>query len=104
MASRRAVHRSDYEQKTPSTSEDLDSAKIVLRHPKGHSKYHVLAFVLTFFSYAFFHATRKTFSNVKVTISATWTPQNLSLPGVFDDNWNGHHLFDWRDDTSVFLN
>ncbi|CAL1263620.1 unnamed protein product [Larinioides sclopetarius] len=103
MASRRAVHRSDYEQETPPSSEDLDSAKILLRHPKAHSKYHVLAFLLTFFSYALFHATRKTFSNVKVTISATWTPQNLSLPGVFDDNWNGHHLFDTPDNTSVFL-
>ncbi|KAF8790271.1 Sugar phosphate exchanger 3 like protein [Argiope bruennichi] len=85
MASRRAVHRSDYEKETPSTSEDLESAKILLRNPKPHSKYHILAFVLTFFSYALFHATRKTFSNVKVTISATWTPQNLSLPSVFDD-------------------
>lgn len=42
-------------------------------------------FLLFFFcSYALFHATRKTFSNVKVTISETWTPKNLSLPDVFD--------------------
>jgi hypothetical protein len=27
-----------------------------------------------FFSYSFFHATRKTFSNVKTTISKEWSP------------------------------
>jgi OPA family glycerol-3-phosphate transporter-like MFS transporter 3 len=30
--------------------------------------------VLILFSYAFFHATRKTFSNVKSTISDEWSP------------------------------
>ena len=31
-------------------------------------------FFFLFFSYAFFHATRKTFSNVKSTISDEWSP------------------------------
>lgn len=36
---------------------------------------------ISFHSYAFFHATRKTFSNVKSTISSEWsaTPGNSTL-------------------------
>ncbi|GFY42419.1 sugar phosphate exchanger 3 [Trichonephila inaurata madagascariensis] len=100
MASRRSVFRSDNDDEAPLENED--TFKFLKKHPQK-SKYHVLAFVLTFFSYALFHATRKTFSNVKVTVSATWTPMNTSLPSVFDDNWNGHNLFKSPSDTSVFL-
>ncbi|KAJ8302338.1 hypothetical protein KUTeg_021325 [Tegillarca granosa] len=39
-----------------------------------YTNHHIVVFLLTFFSYALFHATRKTFSNVKSTISDEWTP------------------------------
>ncbi|KAK2096733.1 hypothetical protein P7K49_025767, partial [Saguinus oedipus] len=38
------------------------------------SHHHVIVFLLTFFSYSLLHASRKTFSNVKVSISEQWTP------------------------------
>ncbi|KAK2188714.1 hypothetical protein NP493_124g03015 [Ridgeia piscesae] len=47
--------------------------------------------------YAFFHATRKTFSNVKEILQAEWTSSfhndsfNQTKP---DDIWNNHHLFE----------
>ncbi|XP_054721463.1 sugar phosphate exchanger 3-like [Uloborus diversus] len=97
MATRRGVIQND------SDCEALDETDVVPKRMSKWTKYHVLAFWLTFISYALFHATRKTFSNVKATISATWTPQNLSLPNVFDDNWNGHQLFEDESDASFFL-
>ncbi|XP_030323486.1 sugar phosphate exchanger 3 isoform X3 [Calypte anna] len=36
--------------------------------------HHIVVFLLTFFSYSLLHASRKTFSNVKVSISSQWTP------------------------------
>lgn len=39
----------------------------------GKSMLHTNRYVF-FYSYAFFHATRKTFSNVKSTISDEWSP------------------------------
>ncbi|XP_003380842.1 sugar phosphate exchanger 3 [Trichinella spiralis] len=57
--------------------------------------YHVLTFLLTFFSYTLLHASRKTFSNVKSTMVAVWTAQNKSLPIVFDgEEWSGHEIFE----------
>ncbi|KRY84084.1 Sugar phosphate exchanger 3 [Trichinella pseudospiralis] len=57
--------------------------------------YHVLTFLLTFFSYTLLHASRKTFSNVKSTMVAVWTAQNKSLPTVFDgEEWIGHEIFE----------
>ncbi|XP_045022402.1 sugar phosphate exchanger 3 isoform X5 [Bubalus bubalis] len=38
------------------------------------SHHHMVVFLLTFFSYSLLHASRKTFSNVKVSISKQWTP------------------------------
>uniref|UniRef100_A0A8C6KKD1 Sugar phosphate exchanger 3 n=1 Tax=Nothobranchius furzeri TaxID=105023 RepID=A0A8C6KKD1_NOTFU len=47
-----------------------------------YTHHHLVVFLLTFFSYVLLHASRKTFSNVKVSISAQWTPsiQNDSIP------------------------
>ncbi|KAA8580052.1 hypothetical protein FQN60_005587 [Etheostoma spectabile] len=47
-----------------------------------YTHHHLVVFLLTFFSYVLLHASRKTFSNVKVSISAQWTPsfQNGSAP------------------------
>ncbi|XP_076362363.1 sugar phosphate exchanger 3-like isoform X2 [Tachypleus tridentatus] len=48
------------------------------------SHYHFSAFSITFFSYALFHATRKTFSNSKTTMESEWTPFNTSFPEIYD--------------------
>lgn len=71
---------------------------------------HMVVFILTFFSYALFHASRKTFSNVKTTISAHWMDScdvddkdkscHLLKP---DDLWNTHHLFHNTDTAKIFL-
>ncbi|VDL70411.1 unnamed protein product [Nippostrongylus brasiliensis] len=45
--------------------------------------YHLSAFVLTFFSFAFIHATRKTLSTVKPSMIATWTHGTPSRPPLF---------------------
>ncbi|GAB1609091.1 sugar phosphate exchanger 3-like isoform X5 [Argonauta hians] len=70
--------------------------------------HHVVVFCLTFLSYSFFHATRKTLSNVKSSISAEWTPE-----GYFDTNethlrilpnetWNSRSFFESKD-ADLFL-
>ncbi|GFO01978.1 sugar phosphate exchanger 3 [Plakobranchus ocellatus] len=56
----------------------------------------ISVFCLTFFSYAFFHANRKAFSNVKTSTGEVWTPSfhNTSVPALKPDYlWNAHHLF-----------
>ncbi|KAF0029570.1 hypothetical protein F2P81_018675 [Scophthalmus maximus] len=66
-----------------------------------YTNHHLVAFLLTFFSYVLLHASRKTFSNVKVSISAQWTPsirndseaafspgEGLYLSGVIGDRVN----------------
>ena len=50
----------------------------VRRVLQQYTRYHLGVFMLTFCSYAFLHATRKTFSNVKTTIAAEWTPSPLN--------------------------
>ncbi|XP_062613433.1 sugar phosphate exchanger 3-like isoform X3 [Saccostrea cucullata] len=71
-----------------------------------YTHHHVAVFLLTFLSYAFFHATRKTFSNVKSTISDEWSPSyhnntiNFTRP---DRIWNTRHLFDTRKDAEPYL-
>uniref|UniRef100_A0A8B9H720 Sugar phosphate exchanger 3 n=2 Tax=Astyanax mexicanus TaxID=7994 RepID=A0A8B9H720_ASTMX len=68
-----------------------------------YTHHHLVAFLLTFFSYVLLHASRKTFSNVKVSISAQWTPsaQNTSfLPG---ETWEGNKLFADSEEATLFL-
>ncbi|XP_060562430.1 sugar phosphate exchanger 3-like [Ruditapes philippinarum] len=67
--------------------------------------YHASTFILTFISYAFFHATRKTFSNVKSTISSEWsaTPGNATLVNKPDNLWNDHHMFASAKDAETYL-
>eukprot|EP00058_Branchiostoma_floridae_P008987 XP_002594475.1 hypothetical protein BRAFLDRAFT_59797 [Branchiostoma floridae] len=58
------------------------------------------------YSYAFFHATRKTFSNIKTTISSEWTPQfcNATEPCLRPEKiWMERHLFDSSSDAEPFL-
>ncbi|XP_035674982.1 sugar phosphate exchanger 3-like [Branchiostoma floridae] len=71
-----------------------------------YSIYHIFVFSLTFLSYASISATRKTFSNVKTTISSEWTPQFCNTtesclrPHTI---WMDHRLFDSMGDAEPFL-
>uniref|UniRef100_A0A8C7E4Y0 Major facilitator superfamily (MFS) profile domain-containing protein n=1 Tax=Naja naja TaxID=35670 RepID=A0A8C7E4Y0_NAJNA len=60
--------------------------------------HHVAVFLLTFFSYSLLHASRKTFSNVKVSISSQWTPSCFN-----DSLWNSSHLFPNAEEATLFL-
>uniref|UniRef100_A0A671EBD3 Sugar phosphate exchanger 3 n=1 Tax=Rhinolophus ferrumequinum TaxID=59479 RepID=A0A671EBD3_RHIFE len=67
------------------------------------SHHHVVVFLLTFFSYSLLHASRKTFSNVKVSISKQWTPSafNKTLEPV--EVWSSNHLFPSAEEATLFL-
>ncbi|XP_035306776.1 sugar phosphate exchanger 3 isoform X5 [Cricetulus griseus] len=68
------------------------------------SHHHVAVFLLTFFSYSLLHASRKTFSNVKVSISKQWTPNafntSIDLPAEI---WSSNHLFPSTEEATLFL-
>ncbi|XP_061523867.1 sugar phosphate exchanger 3 [Phycodurus eques] len=71
-----------------------------------YTHHHLVAFLLTFFSYVFLHASRKTFSNVKVSISAQWTPtpQNGSAPAFSPgETWEKNRLFENEEQATLFL-
>ncbi|KAH3819366.1 hypothetical protein DPMN_121099, partial [Dreissena polymorpha] len=55
--------------------------------------------------YALFHATRKTFSNVKSTISSEWTstPGNETHCNKPDTLWTAHHMYAKSDDAETYL-
>lgn len=57
--------------------------------------HHVIVFLLTFFSCSLFHASRETFSNVKVSISNEWTLSCLNSTAHElqpYELWNSIHL------------
>uniref|UniRef100_A0A8C0S3F0 Uncharacterized protein n=3 Tax=Canis lupus TaxID=9612 RepID=A0A8C0S3F0_CANLF len=68
------------------------------------SHHHVVVFLLTFFRYSLLHTSRKTFSNVKVSISKQWTPsafnKSISLPVEI---WSSNHLFPRAEEATLFL-
>uniref|UniRef100_A0A8C9L7Z6 Sugar phosphate exchanger 3 n=1 Tax=Pavo cristatus TaxID=9049 RepID=A0A8C9L7Z6_PAVCR len=68
--------------------------------------HHIVVFLLTFFSYSLLHASRKTFSNVKVSISSQWTPSCLNST-TFElrpnELWNSNHLFPNAEEATLFL-
>ncbi|XP_075967531.1 sugar phosphate exchanger 3 [Anarhichas minor] len=71
-----------------------------------YTHHHLVVFLLTFFSYVLLHASRKTFSNVKVSISAQWTPsvQNGSAPAFSPgETWEDHHMFADQKQATLFL-
>uniref|UniRef100_A0A8C5PW68 Sugar phosphate exchanger 3 n=1 Tax=Leptobrachium leishanense TaxID=445787 RepID=A0A8C5PW68_9ANUR len=71
-----------------------------------YTHHHLVVFLLTFFSYALLHASRKSFSNVKVSISSQWTPSafNSSEGVVFpNETWNDNHLFPDIHSATIFL-
>ncbi|KAG8540285.1 hypothetical protein GDO81_019572 [Engystomops pustulosus] len=71
-----------------------------------YTHHHLVVFVLTFFSYALLHASRKAFSNVKVSISNQWTPAGINTSlYIVDPNmtWNGSDLFPDHESATIFL-
>ncbi|CAB1412357.1 unnamed protein product [Pleuronectes platessa] len=71
-----------------------------------YTNHHLVAFLLTFFSYVLLHASRKTFSNVKVSISAQWTPSTQIVNGsTFSpgETWEDNHLFADEKQATLFL-
>ncbi|KAM9327827.1 sugar phosphate exchanger 3 isoform 1-T3 [Pholidichthys leucotaenia] len=71
-----------------------------------YTHHHLVAFLLTFFSYVLLHSSRKTFSNVKVSISAQWTPstQNDSSPEFSPgERWEDNRLFEDEKEATLFL-
>jgi len=73
---------------------------------RSYGRYHAIAFFGTFLTYAFFHASRKTLSNSKDSISLFWTnPEfNSSWPAPNQmKNWQKKAMFDSYEDASVYL-
>uniref|UniRef100_A0A3P8NK66 Sugar phosphate exchanger 3 n=1 Tax=Astatotilapia calliptera TaxID=8154 RepID=A0A3P8NK66_ASTCA len=71
-----------------------------------YTHHHLVVFLLTFFSYVLLHASRKTFSNVKVSISAQWTPfiLNDSSPDFSPgETWQDNRLFEDEKQATLFL-
>ncbi|KAJ7329101.1 hypothetical protein JRQ81_015275 [Phrynocephalus forsythii] len=71
-----------------------------------YTHHHAAVFLLTFFSYSLLHASRKTFSNVKVSISRQWTPSSFNDTALsFQpyDLWNSSHVFPSIDEATFFL-
>uniref|UniRef100_A0A8C5HUF5 Sugar phosphate exchanger 3 n=1 Tax=Gouania willdenowi TaxID=441366 RepID=A0A8C5HUF5_GOUWI len=71
-----------------------------------YTHHHLVVFLLTFFSYVLLHASRKTFSNVKVSISAQWTPsfQNDSAVAFSpNETWENNRLFANENEATLFL-
>jgi len=72
-----------------------------------YTTYHLVVFFLTFFSYALFHAARKSFSNVKTTISDEWRDSSSSNDKSCllkpDDIWNSHKMYNNANDAKLFL-
>ncbi|KAI1888479.1 hypothetical protein AGOR_G00185570 [Albula goreensis] len=71
-----------------------------------YTHHHLVAFLLTFFSYVLLHSSRKTFSFVKVSISAQWTPffRNESSPAFSPgETWEENKLFADSGEATLFL-
>ncbi|XP_036368929.1 sugar phosphate exchanger 3 isoform X4 [Octopus sinensis] len=72
------------------------------------SYHHVVIFCLTFLSYSFFHATRKTLSNVKSSISDEWTIEGFfksnrtHLRILPNETWNSRSVFEQKE-ADIFL-
>ncbi|OCT88083.1 hypothetical protein XELAEV_18016710mg [Xenopus laevis] len=71
-----------------------------------YTHHHLAAFLLTFFSYSLLHASRKSFSNVKVSVSSQWTPSDLNSSAYIvlpNETWNGNTLFPDTKSATLFL-
>ncbi|XP_068759959.1 sugar phosphate exchanger 3-like isoform X2 [Montipora capricornis] len=63
--------------------------------------HHLVVFLLTFLSYACFHATRKAFSNVKNVMQKEWTKNPVSLDPP--QTWESKHFFKDEHHAELFL-
>ncbi|XP_062373987.1 sugar phosphate exchanger 3 [Sardina pilchardus] len=71
-----------------------------------YTHHHLVVFLLTFFSYVLLHSSRKTFSNVKISISAQWTPSvlNSTLPPYSPgETWEENRMFSDQQEATLFL-
>ena len=64
---------------------------------EGYTRYHFIAFLTTFLTYGFFHASRKTLSNSKDSISIFWTSE------IYNSTWpSPHNVKDWTRENAMF--
>ena len=73
----------------------------------GYTRYHAIAFFTTFLTYGFFHASRKTLSNSKDSLSIYWTSEtyNETWPKPHNaDKWTrSNPMFTTYDEAGVYL-
>jgi len=79
----------------------LDSLKKTKQSMRQWTWHHATVFILTFFSYAFFHACRKAFSNIKDSMEKSFSPMNASMFPY--DTWQKETLFHSETKANVFL-
>lgn len=77
--------------------------RFVEREFSGWTPNHAVIFLLTFFSYALFHASRKTFSNVKSKVEANWIPTIRHTWIEPSQIWQKNHLFESESNAEQFL-
>lgn len=90
------------------------AARSLVPSTRKYSFQHFTVFTLTFFCYAFFHASRKVYPNTKSIIQEEWTPahriignksheswKRLSVKSVAQ--WDSRHMCEGKDDTEDFL-
>lgn len=81
----------------------LSSIKKTWKSVRTWTWHHAAVFIMTFLSYAFFHACRKSFSNIKNTWDKSFSPQNNTCPMFPKDVWQKEQLFGTVKDANVFL-
>ncbi|XP_033648104.1 sugar phosphate exchanger 3-like [Asterias rubens] len=74
----------------------------------SYTKYHVATFFLTYLSYCFYNAARKTFSNVKTSVRLSWAPlaENETLPEGYNEKQMQsyvHPFLESADEVEVFF-
>lgn len=75
-----------------------------------YTYFHLAIYLITFFAYALFHASRKTFSNIKTTVSDNWRA-SCDLDDKYhnctefkpDSVWNTHRFFGTESEAKIFL-
>lgn len=94
-----------------------ESSNVVVRYFRSVSKkytlQHLSVFTLTFFCYAFFHATRKVFPNSKPTLEEEWSPAHhvtdddkktwLAVYIKANTTWETRHLCHTKTDAEDLL-
>lgn len=65
-----------------------EALKVYIRNcSQKYSFQHLTVFMLTFFCYAFFHASRKVFPNTKSIIQEEWTPAHRVVGNGSNERW-----------------